>query len=150
MVSKRRGRQKMKKIIIMGLVIIMSVTGCTAKGDVSLEDYFGELINKPFKEISMDKVKKSLKDFEYEYELHEYSKEDTSGFEGDMEIPDISDNKFKDKEGNLLDISFDESNNEVAGINFSKIENKTSTNIIFSESFSTVMISGTDIEKQKT
>lgn len=39
----------MKKIIILGLVIIMLATGCTAKGDVSLEDYFGELINKPFK-----------------------------------------------------------------------------------------------------
>ncbi len=104
----------MKKIIILGLVIIMFATGCTAKGDVSLEDYYGELINKPFKDISMDEVKKSLKGFDYEYELHEYSKEDTSEYEGDIELNDSSDNKFKDENGNFIDVTFDETNKEVS------------------------------------
>lgn len=139
----------MKKIIIMGLVIIMSVTGCTAKGDINLEDYCGELISKSFKDISMDEVKKSLKGFEYEYELHEYSKEDTSEYEGDMELNDSSDNKFKDENGNFIDVTFDETNKEVSGIDYSKEEKDTTTNIICGKSFSMAILYGSNIEKQK-
>lgn len=139
----------MKKIIIMGLVIIMSVTGCTAKGDVSLEDYYGELINKSFKDISMDEVKKSLKGFDYEYELHEYLKEDTSEYEGDIELNDSSDNKFKDENGNFIDVTFDETNKKVSGIGYSKEEKDTTRNIICGKSFSMAILYGSNIEKQK-
>lgn len=137
----------MKKIIIMGLVIIMSVTGCTAKGNASLEDYYGELINKLFKEISMGEVKKSLKSFEYEYELNEYSKEDISEYEGDMELNDSSDNKFKDENGNFIDVTFDETNKEVSGLEYSKEEKDIKTTIVCGESFSMAMLYGSNIEK---
>ncbi len=139
----------MKKIIIMGLVIIMSMTGCTSKKNDSLEDFYGKLINKQYKEISMDEVKKSLKNFEYEYELFEYSKEDMSEYELDMELNDLSFNKFKDEEGNFIDISFNETNKKVSGLQYSKIEDEITINLNCSQTFSSATISGTDIEKQK-
>lgn len=133
----------------MGLVMIIYVTGCTAKGNVNLEDYYGELINKPFKEISMAEVKKSLKGFEYEYELHEYSKEDISEYEGYMELNDSSDNKFKDGNGNFIDVTFDETNKEVSGLEYSKEEKDIKTKIVCGESFSMAILYGSNIEKQK-
>lgn len=139
----------MKKIIIMGLVIIISITGCSSTKPISLEEFYGELINKPFKEISMDKVKKSLKNFEYEYELYEYSKEEASEYEEDLEINDLSDNKFKDENGSFINIMFDETNKEVSGILYSKIENDTTTNMICSDYFPIVMMWGNNIKKQK-
>ena len=139
----------MKKIIIMGLVIIMSVTGCSSIEASSLEEFYGELINKPFKEISMDKVKKSLKNFEYEYELYEYSEEEVSEYEEDLEINDSSDNKFKDKNGSFINIMFDETNKEVSGILYSKVENDTTTNMICGYYSPMVRMWGSNIEKQK-
>ena len=139
----------MKKIIILGLVIIMSVTGCSSIETSSLEEFYGELINKPFKEISMDKVKKSLKNFEYEHELHEYSEEEASKYEEDLEINDSSDNKFKDKNGSFINIMFDETNKKVSGILYSKIENDTTINMICSDYSPMVRMWGNNVDKQK-
>lgn len=66
----------MKNIIIMCIVAIICLTGCSSTEINSLEDFYGQLISKAFKNISMEKVKTDLKEFEYEYKLQEYSKEE--------------------------------------------------------------------------
>ena len=137
----------MKKIIIMGLVIIMSTVGCTSKNYDNLEDFYGELINKPFKEISIDKVKKDLKEFEYEYKLQEYT-EEKSEYE-ELELSDYSDHIFKDGNGNTLDITFEEDSKEVSSVFYSHKEDDTNINIIHSDTSPSVGILGSNIEKQK-
>lgn len=124
----------MKKIIIMWVVIIMSITGCTLNENTSLEDYYGELISKPFNEISLEEVKKDLENFEYEKQ---------------KDVTDLSFNKFKDEQGNFIDIELNEKNNEISGFIYSKVEEDTTINMVCGQTFSNIFISGSNIEKQK-
>lgn len=132
----------------MGLVMIMSIVGCTSKNYDNLEDFYGELINKPFKEISIDQVKKDLKEFEYEYKIQEYSKEEKLEYE-ELELSDYSNHIFKDDNGGTLDITFEEESKIVSNIFYSHKEKDTNINIIHSDISSMVGILGSNVEKQK-
>ncbi|WP_434798191.1 hypothetical protein [Terrisporobacter vanillatitrophus] len=138
----------MKKIIIVGILIIISITGCTSNRNDNLKDYYGELTSKSFKQISMEKVKKDLKEFEYEYKLQEYSKEEKLEYE-ELGINDYSDNKFKDDNGSFISITFNEESKKVSDILYSQKENNTTINTIRDELGSSTLISGDNIEKQK-
>lgn len=126
----------------------MSIVGCTSKNYDNLEDFYGELINKPFKEISIDQVKKDLKEFEYEYKLKEYSKEEKSEYE-ELELSDYSNHIFTDDNGGTLDITFEEEIKIVSNIFYSHKEKDTNINIIHSDISSMVGILGSNVEKQK-
>lgn len=140
----------MKRIIIVGILIMMSITGCISNkiNNNNLQDYYGELISKSFKHISMNKVKKDLKEFEYEYKLQEYSKEEKLEYE-ELEVNDYSDSKFKDNNGSFIRIIFNEESKEVSDILYSQKENDTNINIICGELSPSAIISGDNIEKQK-
>lgn len=66
-----------------------------------------------------------------------------------MELNDSSDNKFKDENGNFIDVTFDETNKEVSGLEYSKEEKDIKITIVCGESFSMAMLYGSNIEKQK-
>lgn len=67
----------MKKVIaFLTIATITTITGCS-KVEVStnIEDFYLQSIIEQTEDISLEDAKKALANFEYEYELQEYSKE---------------------------------------------------------------------------
>ena len=65
-----------KVIAFLTIATITTITGCS-KVEVStnIEDFYLQSIIEQTEDISLEDAKKALANFEYEYELQEYSKD---------------------------------------------------------------------------
>ena len=95
----------MKKVIaFLTIAIITTITGCS-KVEVStnIEDFYLQSIIEQTEDISLEDAKKALANFEYEYELQEYSKElseeEKNLFERDMQADRTIEISVKDGTG---------------------------------------------------
>lgn len=144
----------MKKAIVIALLTIATIAGCS-KVEVStnIEDFYLQSIIEQTEDISLKEAKKSLKNFEYEYKLEEYSKqyskEDMKSFEKEfgekLEISDMSYSTFSDKDSNI-EIIFDETNKKMMGSTYIKNEENIKKKIDKTNDICSINISGDNIK----
>lgn len=144
----------MKKSIAIALLTMSTITGCS-KVEVStnIEDFYLQSTIEQTEDISLKEAKKSLKNFEYEYKLEEYSKqyskEDIESFEKEFgekfEISDFSYNTFSDKDSSI-EIIFNETNKKIESSSYIKNEENIKKKIDKSNDACSINISGDNIK----
>lgn len=144
----------MKKAIAIAILTMSTITGCS-KVEVStnIEDFYLQSTIEQTEDISLKEAKKSLKNFEYEYKLEEYSKqyskEDIESFEKEFgekfEISDFSYNTFNDKDSSI-EIIFNETNKKIESSSYIKNEENIKKKIDKSNDACSINISGDNIK----
>lgn len=145
----------MKKVIaFLTIATITTITGCS-KVEVStnIEDFYLQSIIEQTEDISLEDAKKALANFEYEYELQEYSKElseeEKKEYEEEfgepLEMPDMSFSTFSDEDSNV-EIIINETDKEMVSSSYTKDEENIKTKIDKSNDVCSLNISGDNVK----
>ncbi len=144
----------MKKSISISLLIMFIITGCSnIEISTSLEDFYLQSIIEQTEDTSLKEAKESLKNFDYEYKLEEYSKqyskEEIESFEKEFgekfEISDISYNTFSDKNSNI-EIVFNETDKKITSSSYTLNEENIKKTINKMNDTCSINISGDNIK----
>ncbi|MGL5693096.1 MAG: hypothetical protein ACRCXA_03405 [Peptostreptococcaceae bacterium] len=143
----------MKKIITITLLTMLTITGCSkVTASTGLSNFYLESIINKTEDISLEEVKKSLEDFEYEYDLQQYSKEELESYEDEfgekLELPDFSYNTFSNKDSSI-EIIFNETDKKIESSSYTENKKNISKTINQINDICTVDILGEDVEYQK-
>ncbi|WP_042274501.1 hypothetical protein [Faecalimicrobium dakarense] len=146
----------MKKIIMIGALTFFTITGCQKQAvnqSASLEDFYVQSLDKDVKEISLEDSKKALKEFEYEYELQTYSKEEKESYKEtfgeEPKVSDFSSNTFIYADKNEVEILYNETNKEVSSISYTENIEDTSKKMVKMGNSCNISISTDNVESQR-
>lgn len=140
----------MKRMILVAIFIATFMVGCSKTSiEITLEDYYLELLSSQFEKTPITKVKEDLKNYKYESKFNEYTKDLSEEEIEEMGASNMSDHIFTDTDGNELEVTVNESDKEVMMIMYKNKSKNTRKTISYSNVYSTSGLSGKDIESQK-
>ena len=145
----------MKKVIaFLTIATITTITGCN-KVEVStnIEDFYLQSIIEQTEDISLEDAKKELANFEYEYDLQEYSKElseeEKKDYEEEfgepLEMPDMSFSTFSD-EDSTVEIVINETDKKMVSSSYTKDKENIKVKIDKYNDICSLNISGDNVK----